>query len=103
MPYTIPPAVEARLSWRGRTLSRTPANVASLLREMPEVTTALELHPQRGVRVRGALPWQRDAHGDWNELDVAALQRRIAARFGWSPSPATVGRGVELFVRGAVR
>jgi len=103
MAYSIPPAIEARLSWRGRTIARTPANVAALLREIPEITGALELHPQRGVRVRGALPWQRDAHGEWNALDDAALQRRIAVRFGWSPAPATIRRGVDLFMRGGLR
>ncbi len=103
MVLSIPSTIEPRLSWRGRTIARTPANVAALLREMPEVTGALVMHPQRGVRVRGTLPWQRDARGEWNDLDSAALQRRLVSRFGWAPSPATVGRGLELFVRGGLR
>lgn len=99
MPPNIPPQLASLLTWRGKSPAREPANVAVLLRELTDVVSGLALHPRRGPIVTGSLPWQRAANREWNELDDAALARRLDERFGWSPSTPIVRRGLELFLQ----
>ena len=96
--YSIPPHVAPLLSWRGRVLSRSPANVATLLRFAPWASVLTWDARTHRVRASGKLPWHLDARG-WNEIDDAVVQRLINREYGFSVGVSTAARGVELFAQ----
>ena len=96
--YTIPSHVSELLAWRGRVVARTPANVVTLLRFLPWSGALRWDAARRRVAVVAALPWQRDLRG-WNDIDDAAVQRRLHDTFGASFGVPTVRAVVELYAQ----
>jgi len=96
--YTIPAHVAALLAWRGRVVARTPANVCALLRFLPWTRSLRWDVDRRRIAVIGSIPWQRDFRG-WNDIDDAAVQRRLNEAFGTSFGVSTVRHGIELYAQ----